>query len=157
MEGLRQAVFSVITAAVVCGIAGTMVQGKASSQILRMLCGIVTAVTLLTQFRGFGPESYGGLLRPITRQAEAFSAQGEACSRQALEVRITAECQAYILDKATGMGASITAEVILDGGELPVPERVVLRGTISKENKARLSQILTEELGIPKEAQLWIG
>ena len=68
---------------------------------------------------------------------------------------IKSRVQAYILDKADSFGTSLEVEVILDQDHIPVS--VELQGNISPYARAQLTEIIEEDLGIPKEHQLWIG
>lgn len=73
-----------------------------------------------------------------------------------MEELIKENAEAYILDKAQAMGAEVQAEVetvVQDG--CPIPWRVRLGGTVSREQQAELTRILREDLGIPEERQMW--
>ena len=76
-------------------------------------------------------------------------------AREAERDIIKARIQAYILDKADSFGTQLDVEVILDQDNIPTS--VELRGNISPYAKAQLTGIITENLGIPKEYQLWTG
>ncbi len=69
---------------------------------------------------------------------------------------ISQEAEAYILDKAEEWGVSIQAEVETCVTEAyPVPWRAVIRGSLTARQRSRLSQYMTQELGIPEERQEW--
>ena len=56
---------------------------------------------------------------------------------------------------AEELETEIQAEVTL--GENCIPVSVTIAGSISPQNRSRLSQVIASELGIPKEQQEWIG
>ena len=60
------------------------------------------------------------------------------------------------MDKAASLDATVTAEVILSGGDIPVPTQITLVGSVDAAAKTRLEQIILQDLGIAKENQLWI-
>lgn len=67
------------------------------------------------------------------------------------------EAETYILDKADTLGLSIRAEVETKLSEdYPVPWSVRLYGEPTEPQKAALSKVLEEELGIPAARQEWI-
>ena len=70
---------------------------------------------------------------------------------------ITDKTCAYILDKAETLRAQLTVQVILSDEELPVPERIYLTGQASPYARSMLQRLIEEELGVPKERQIWTG
>ena len=76
---------------------------------------------------------------------------------QAMTELIKEKSQAYILDKAAELDASITADVTISEEELPKPLSVVISGQVSPYNRKRLESILETDLGIAKENQVWTG
>lgn len=69
---------------------------------------------------------------------------------------ISQEAEAYILDKAEEWGVSVQAEVETRVTEAyPVPWRAVIRGSLTAQQRSRLSWYMTQELGIPEERQEW--
>jgi len=78
-------------------------------------------------------------------------------SAQTLKTSIERELASYIVDKAAQFGATCGAAVTCRLGEdgIPVPERVTVSGALTGEQKAALSAWLEEDLGLPREAQLY--
>ena len=65
---------------------------------------------------------------------------------------IKANTETYILDKATTMEVELNVEVTLDG---LIPKKVILQGAVSPYTRASLSDWIAQQLGIPREAQIW--
>jgi len=55
------------------------------------------------------------------------------------------------------MDASISVEVMVQSGTIPVIESVSLYGTVSPYAKGALTQMMEEDLEIKKEDQHWIS
>ena len=89
----------------------------------------------------------------IRREGELAAASGELESRNAIAVSIKAQTEAYILDKAAELGASVQAEVSVNADLWP--DGAVLTGNVSPYVKSRLSALLETQLGIAKEALVW--
>lgn len=70
---------------------------------------------------------------------------------------IKAEAEAYILDKAGSYGLQLEVCVTLREDDIPVPESVCIAGAVSPYARTRLEILIENELGIPKERQLWTG
>ena len=65
--------------------------------------------------------------------------------------------ESYILEKAKALNCDLQVEVILSSDATPVPEQVRISGSISPYAKQAISTMLTEDLGIDREAQIWTG
>jgi hypothetical protein len=59
------------------------------------------------------------------------------------------------LDKAQALNTALEVEVTLSDDEIPIPVKVRLSGKVSPYAKGRLQQIISEELGIERENQIW--
>lgn len=76
---------------------------------------------------------------------------------EAMKGIIEEELNAYIVDKGKQLGADCTAQVVCTPGEgeIPVPTQVTVTGDLTQGQKAELSTYLDQELGIPREAQIY--
>ncbi len=150
-------IISVVCAALICGILTGFMKDCGVKKLLKLLCGIFLTFTVIRPIADITiPElpDFG----QFYEEAEAAAQKGKRITDDAIADIITARSEAYILDKAKAMEVFLTAEVAtssVDG--FPVPESVVLEGEISSEKKGMLSQIIADELGIPKENQVWTG
>ena len=69
---------------------------------------------------------------------------------------ISEQTKAYILDKAGKQSLIVDAEVETRVEDYyPVPWSVRIRGSPTTEQRAELSRIIAEDLGIPEERQTW--
>lgn len=157
MENLRQYVISVTAAALICGIVTGMVKKNAAGELIRMLCGLVLAFTVLYPISGLNIASFTFDLLPSVREGESMAAYGEKITRQSMADIIKSETEAYILDKAAALEVSLTAEVSLSEDDIPVPVGVTLSGSLSPYARSQLTNVIEKDLGIPKEKQLWTG
>ena len=67
---------------------------------------------------------------------------------------ITEGVQAYILNKAAAAG--LDAQILVEVGEEGYPESVTVRATASPLQRQELTGVIVRELGIDKEAVIWI-
>lgn len=157
MEGLRQYVISVTTAAIVCGMLTAVLKKGTMQSLVKLLCGFFLAFTFLNPIGKLElkalPENWA-----LDYQAASDAAQeGERYARNSLAEIIKEQTEAYILDKAAELGLSLDAEVILSGDEIPIPEGVRITGQASELARWRMESYLEKELGIAKENQTWTG
>lgn len=154
MEALRLYIISVVAAALLCGIVtGLMPQGRAS-QIIRMVCGLFLAYTVLAGLTGLDLQIPDWDVLAVTDARQA-AALGESLGEAALTQVIKEQTEAYILDKAAVLGLSLEVEVSLD--ESQVPQSVVLEGQAFPYERQQLQNTIARELGIAKENQQWIS
>ena len=158
MEGLRQYILSVCVAAMICGILINLAPKGACSSVLKIICGVFLAVSVLRPVLGLDFDAWiESVSTMYTSDGDAAVAFGRETGREALSQRIKNETEAYILDKAACLGADILAEVVLNTSDPPLPVAVTLHGDISPYAKQMLENIITEDLGIAKENQRWTG
>lgn len=147
---------SVICAALVCGILTDMSAKTSFEKLIRLLCSVFLAVTVvypLIRYRFPGWNVDMSIFQPGDEDAVA---QGEKIYFQSIASIIRTETEAYILKEAKSIGADLTVAVELDAGNPPAPESVTIRGNFEASVETTLSQLIADELGIPKEHQTWI-
>lgn len=152
MEAVRQYIISVVAAALLCGIVTGLMPGGQASQIIKMVCGLFLAYTVLQGLTGLDIRfpDWESFAATDARQAAAM---GESLGEEAQAQVIKEQTRAYILDKATALGLTLEVEVTLD--EEKIPREVTIKGQASPYERQRLQSIIALELGISKENQQW--
>ena len=155
MDGLREYAISVVAAAMLCGVLIRLTQNSGNKEIIRIMCGVFMMIILIQPAVSKKDTLWESILPEIDQQAEDISAEGTAMADNIRKEFIKQRVESYILCRAEAMEAEIQAEVIL--GEDCVPVSVIVTGSISPLNRSKLTQVISSELGIPKERQKWIG
>lgn len=156
VEGIGSYLLSVFTAALVCGIATRLMDGKGTQgAVVRMIAGIFLTFTVIRPMADITVEGIGDLTDDFAIDASAAALEGERITKNALASGIKSRCEAYILDKAHGLNANLTVEVSLTDDDIPIPCAVRLSGKISPYAKTQLQAVIENDLGIEKENQLW--
>lgn len=155
MEAVRQYIISVTAAAMLCGILTVMVDGKHIKPFWKLIVGTFLTLTAIRPLANIDLSAVPALAEEFHFQAEEAVQTGESMMISQTHAIIKTRLEAYILDKAAGMGVSLEAEVSLDESGLPVS--VHLSGDVSPGARSRLQSIIASDLGIPKEAQTWSG
>ena len=91
----------------------------------------------------------------IYQDAERIANEGSKIAEAQIAEIIITQAEAYILDKANSLGLQITVEVELDDSNNSVPCGAVINGAASPYAKGTLKGYMQEQLGIPKENQIW--
>ena len=158
MEGLRQYVISITTAAMICGMIISLLTKSKSLPVIKVLCGLFLTLSVLKPIANINLDQVISQwdLDHLT-QGKSVISTGEEIANESLAQIITAETEAYILDKAEELGAALQVKVFLKEGTPPVPDSAIIRGTISPYVKQNLMDMMESDLGIAKEKQRWVG
>lgn len=152
MEAVKDAVWSLFCASLVAAVVSELGGGAKAGR--RLLCGVFLAAVLLSKLGAIELSALSVELGQTYARAERYAAEGEEQAAQMKFSLISDSCEAYILDKAEELGASVTVSVTLDpeGG---LPESVTLEGTLTPLQRQKLIGEITTALGLEKEAVVW--
>lgn len=151
---MKEYFLSVICGAILCAIVTALLEKKGTSGVvLKLICGIFLTFTVIRPISTVELQDFTFFTSEISEEAAYASNIGQQHTQETIAAIIKQETEAYILDKAKALGASITAEVTLDDDLLP--EMVLLAGHLTSYERHQLSQMMETELGIAKEDQIW--
>ena len=158
METIRQYFLTVIITAIICGIACNLLnRNKILFQICKGISGIALLLILVRPVCNLRIDSSAFSYNDITAEAKEIISEAQLLSRLKKSERIKCDVEQYILSKAKAMGAIIDVSVELDEENMCMPYAVKIAGTVSPYLRTQLTQLITDNLGIPKEAQEWTG
>lgn len=150
-------IIRVIAVALICGVITTLTDKKgAATSLIRMLCGIFLALTVLAPITNIRLLDFQSLTEDVSRDGAAAVAIGEEMAAEARRTFIKEQARTYILDKAALLQLELEVEVTLSQEYPYKPESVQIRGSASPYGKTRLASAIEEGLGIRKEDQHWI-
>lgn len=156
IEDIRNYLFSVVAAALICGIVKRLLGDKGiQGAVAKLLTGIFLALTVVSPLKKVSVGHLTDIMEDYRKDGLSAAAMGEEMTRQALAQSIKAKSEAYILDKAAALEVTLEVEVEVTDEDLPVPCQVYMKGRVSPYAKNKLSGIITDDLGIEKEHQIW--
>lgn len=157
MEDIRQYLLTVVTASIISAIAIRII-GKtgAFASIVKLLAGIFIVITVISPWTKLKLNDLSSYFSDLELQAADAAQLGESLAVDAKASIIRTQIEAYILDKASELEVNVEVEVVITGTLVPQPESVTIKGAVSPFEKQRLGQIIADDLGIPREKQLWI-
>ena len=153
-DWIRNWIFSLTGTALVCAAAQRLTPEGRVKSVLRLLCAVAMAAALFSPLMTGALEAYPLELARYRAQAAALTEEGTALRRDLDRGIIEREMEAYIMDKASALGAPLQgASVALRWSTEGVwlPEGAELTGPYD----ARLAGLIEAELGIPLSAQNW--
>ena len=154
-ELVRSWLLSLTGAGCVCAAALRLTPEGRVKRVLRMLCALVMAAALFSPLlRGGVLPDYALELSRYRDAAAALTGEGAALGRELDRSIIEQRMEAYILDKASALGAPLGgAKVALRWSTegVWVPVAAELGGPYD----TALSALIEAELGIARSAQTW--
>lgn len=153
MDTIREYLLTVTAAAMLSGcICGFISKQGHISKILRLLCGLFLAVTVIKPVADVRIEDLTAYTNQLSFDADLAALSGENIASEEMKSIIKENVKTYIINKAELLDAVLEVEVILED---MVPSAVVISGEYSPFSKASIADIITKDLGIPEEAQSW--
>ena len=150
---MRAYILSVTAAALLAAIAQVLAGDRTMGKLVKLVSGLFLAVTVLSPVVELELPDPAGWLEDHLEEGRAAAEAGQTKAKEYAGDIISAELEAYILDKAAALGGEVAVEICLDDSGLP--ERVQVSGALTPAQRAELSRIMAEELGIGEEAQIW--
>ncbi len=157
MEGIQGYLITIVSAAMLSSVLLRLLKENSSAyKIIKMMCRIVMVLTVVSPFVNISLQPYISSFDAIREDSAAAAQRGEDFIHEQLSGSIKEKTEAYILDKATLLGADIHVSVTCDTSDIPIPIMVELSGSASPYARSRLRQILEQDIGVPEENQIWI-
>lgn len=156
MAGIKEYLFGVIAAAVLCAIVSQLA-GKDSflGAAVKLITGVFMLLSLVAPILDLQIPTPGNIFADLSLEADQITASADDSTRESISAIIKERTQAYILDKANTHGVTLSVEVTLSDSEIPEPVSVQISGNVSPYTKKILSQTIERDLGIATEAQVW--
>ena len=157
MEELRQYILSVITISLLCGIFQMFFAESNIGAIVKLITGLMITITVVSPIIRGSNLSFSAYFDSISADGELAVAIGEELAADTASAFIKDKTETYICDKASAMGAVISADVILTDDALSVPSEVTIKGNVSPYVKKQLSDWIQNDLCIDEDKQTWIS
>ena len=153
IEAVREWIQSIVMVAMLLSVGQAMIPEGQIRKIFSFTGGLVLIVVLIQPVLGL---EVGVLMEPLEEYEQQVSAQTEEIEktvRAEQEAIIEQNLEAYISDKTDtleeGGTVRIRAETAEDG-------TVILSAELVGQPSESLAEYLEQELGIPRERQVWI-
>lgn len=157
MEALREWLMAVLAASFLVAAAQGLMPSGPVKEVGRLICGLLLFLAVARPVVGLQYNTLEAMLRDTTEQMTQEQEDLEEENRQMHQTFIEEETQAYIEDKREELGLEFQAEVHWDwSGTVPVPSGVTVSGRLTDDQRQRLTQALTQELGLEVEAIVYV-
>jgi len=154
MFWIKEYLLSVVAISAICGCLRFVFSGKlAAWPWIRFLCGILLACTVIKPILSLDAGTISFNYQTYKDEGSQIVQTAQEAAFREITSGIKQKTQSYILDKANAWEVVLDVDVTVSD---MVPSAVTIRGAVSPYVKTVLSKWITEQLGIPREAQEWI-
>ena len=155
-ESIRAYLLAVVAAAMLTALVLALVPEGPVRRVCRLACGLVLILVTLSPLGTLDVTALSRALSRLSIETDAAQTGVEVRSRALICSIIKQKMEAYILDKAAGLGLTVTADVSVDdSGAYPYPARVTITGSAGADARRALTESIERELAIPEERQEW--
>lgn len=156
MESIKSYLLSIIVTAIIVSILTSVISKKASYQkLVQTIGGMIVLITIIAPLKGYRFDKYESYYNDFKISAELQTDYGKSVAEESLSEIIKEQTEAYILEKASELDATLQVSVTMSRETYPTPTHAVLKGDIAPYAKDRLSRIIAKDLGIPEDKQSW--
>ena len=155
---LGEYILSVTCAAILCGVMQSLLtKNSVAVTLLRLIGGLFLAFTVVSPVMDINLDYVFEIPSQYAEEGKSIVTQENMHTQNELRQLIKSQCETYIEDKALSYQAPLDVEITLNNESIPAPESARLRGDISPYVKGVMQTWLAEDMGIPREHQIWIS
>ena len=156
MGNIRQYLITVLSAAIVCAILIKLTgKQQLSTNLIRLVASVFLSLCVIAPILKLDVSVLTNELSVSKQEGEYIAEQASAEALYEIIAIIKERSETYIENKADTYGADINTTVTLSDPTTLVPDGVIIEGNVSPYLKKVLSNIISEDLGIPEDKQIW--
>ena len=156
MDSIKHYLISIFSSALISAIIMRIVGKQGSnSKIIKLVVTVFLSLSIVAPILEIEIEDMTDYIGNIDTDAQKIVSDAQSAALQETVAVIIQRTEAYIEDKATQYGATITATVSISKDDAFIPDAVVINGNISPYGKISLKKIIEDDLGIPEDRQTW--
>ena len=153
---VKEYLLSLIAAALLSSlICGFIDKNNDHHAVIKLICGLFISITAVAPLANISIPDISTYIGETSFDAQRYIDDGQNASYESMSSIISENLESYILDVANELGAEIQAVIILDDQLPPSPRSVKITGNISPYAKERIKNVITQQLGISEENQIW--
>lgn len=148
---------SVAASSILSALALALCPDGRVKNILRLVCGIVCALALVSPLRSLDITGLSAAMAAYGQRAQIIAENAEEEKKMLERTYIEERCAAYISDKAAAMGVAAGNVTVLARWDEQALVWYPYEAALDCGRNEELSRALEAELGIPAERQRWSG
>ena len=157
MQALGRYILSVTASALALGIFNCIFnKNNTVGALIRLMGGIWMIFVVVSPVERVDLEMVLDAIGNVNVISQKPLEDGSREAEKAFRGIISEQTQAYIMDKASQLNLQVDVAVQLSDEDPPIPISIQIRYQGDQSRISDLSNIIAEELGIPREDQEWI-
>ena len=155
MNGIREYLMSVCCGGLLCAMV-VMISGEksASSKLVKLLTGIFLATVILKPSISLKLSDWQRAGTDLMEISQSVVAEGERLAKETISQKATLTAEKLVREEAEKLGCNLEITLLW---EEEMPAEITLKGNASPYAKSVIADWITSNMGLPKEAQTWIG
>lgn len=156
MVHIRQYLFSIITAAVICAIIRGLTNKKnAPATVVHFVSSVFLVIIVLLPWSRWSFSDISAHIKDYSDNAQAIANNGVSAAKEEMTAIIITKTETYIVNKAESLGVALCADVIACDESTGQPTSVMITANTSPYLRQVVSQYISADLGIPEANQVW--
>lgn len=159
MGVVRSWLLAVISVSLLCAVAGALMPQGAVKRVGKLVCGLVLLAAILSPLAELDVEAGQRWLDSCLDSASGRENELKETVNSQLKTIIEQKYAAYIVDKAAQLGLACSVRVECRETEegLYLPVRTEAAGSWTASGQGQLIKIISEDLGVPAQSQIYIN
>lgn len=158
MEAVRAYLLRLTAGALLsAGVLALIPKGTAKKAAV-VLCSLVMLLIALTPLAELDYDALSEAISRLEMEKEEARTGIEIQNQELVARIISGRIQAYILDKASALGLTVTVELEMETrAATPYPKAVTIRGEANPVQKQQLQAYMEQTFAIPAQRQTWLS
>ena len=156
MQSIYAYLLTVLSVAIISSIA-THICGdnQAIVNVIKTIGAIIMTITIISPLVSFRIDSLRYYIKNTDSEAAGIVSEAKVESENEMRSIIKEHVQTYVINKAEAHNADIDVTVDAFKQDTLIPESITIEGEVSPYIKEILVKIISEDLGIPEDRQIW--
>lgn len=157
MDAIRSYLLGLLAAVLAVSILLQLLPKNAVKKAAALCCGLLLVLASLAPLLRIDFGEFAAYLAKAGMEADFRESGIEITDCDLLSRIIQEKTEAYILDKASEIGAEVTVSITMEtDGAYPYPKAAELHGVWTEVQRSALALCLEEAIGIPQERQVFV-
>lgn len=152
---IRGYLLSVVAVSMIAAIASTMVKTSLISKVLRLICGILVLLVVISPLSKIDLNQLSDRLQAYVSVDTTKMDDTAKRAEELFKHQVQKSTQSHIEQIANKMGMTVTAKVTVKDGPVPTPTEVELIGKFRVDQMNELSDYIAKNIGISYDRQTW--
>ena len=156
MSAVAQYILKITSAAMLISIITCIIDRKSPiAPYIKLVSGLFLTIVVFSPILHISVGNITGYLTAINADAESIVSQSQHDQQKQILSIIKSKTETYILEKAQVLGLDVCVEIEFVDTSTMIPSAIRIEGAVSPFAKQQLTEIISNDIGIPEASQKW--